>query len=154
MLFSEKYNSDWVKKRQKSFDYYTNAFLEFASKVDAKDSDNDIIMSLSKSITGFELLYWNDSHENEFMEKLSEIKSKLDAYSSSGALLEQEAKMTIVTSNGENKSIVFDRTDLGALSKTVKNKINATLNNYGLSVSYDEKVQVILSILEDLMEGK
>ena len=52
------------------------------------------------------------------------------------------------------KSVVFDRAGLSTLSQTVKNKINATFGNYGLAISYDEKVQILLSLLEDMMEGK
>ena len=54
----------------------------------------------------------------------------------------------------ETEAIVFDKAELGSLSQTVKNKINATFNNFGMAISYDDKVQIVLSILEDLMEGK
>ena len=63
-------------------------------------------------------------------------------------------RMTLVTSSGKEKSVVFDRSELGNLGRTVKNKINSTFGNYGLAISYDEKVQIVLSILEDLLEGK
>ena len=62
--------------------------------------------------------------------------------------------MTLLTANGEEKSVVFDRNELSNLSKTVKNKILSTFGNYGLSISYDDKVQIGLSVLEDLLEGK
>ena len=66
---------------------------------------------------------------------------------------ESETRMTLKTSDGQEKSVVFDRSDLSPLSQTIKNKINATFNNYGMSVTYDDKVQVLLSLIEDLMEG-
>ena len=100
------------------------------------------------------MLYWNDSHKNEFLKKVKEILSKLDSYQEAGALSETETKMVMVASSGEEKSIVFDRSELSGLGKTVKNKIQATFSNYGLSITNDDKVQVLLSLLEDLMEGK
>lgn len=153
-LITDKYKSDWEIKRKKSFDYYTNAFLDFASKTNSEDSDYDIVLNLSKVLTGFELLYWSDTHKNEFISKITEIKEKLNAYSGAETLSEQESKITLVTSKGIEKSIVFDQVELGLLSQTVKNKINATFNNYGLAISYEEKVQIVLSLLEDFMEGK
>lgn len=118
------------------------------------ESDFDLVLRLSKALTGFELIYWNDSHKDEFIGHLKEVKTKLDAYRSSDKLAEHETKMTLVTSNGQEKSVVFDRAGLSTLSQTVKNKINATFGNYGLAISYDEKVQILLSLLEDMMEGK
>lgn len=152
-LLSQKYRTEWVSKRQKSFDYCTNAFLEFTSTVDTSELDCNVIVSLSKCLTGFELMYWSDSHKAEFLDKLKDIQDKLEAYEVKSSLGETETKMTLKTSNGQEKSVVFDRSDLSSLSQTIKNKINATFNNYGMSVTYDDKVQVLLSLIEDLMEG-
>ena len=154
MLITRKYEANWAAKRQKSFDYYTNAFLEFSSGVQASERDYEVILRLAKIITGLELMYWNDTHKTEFMNCLSEIDVKLSAYSVAAGLSEHETRMTLVTSSGQEKSIVFDRNELSGLSKTVKNKINATFANYGLSISYDEKVQILLTLIEDMLEGK
>ena len=153
-MITKRYQESWESKRKKSFDYYTNAFLELVSKVTESDEDFKIILNISKVLAGFELVYWNDSHKNEFVARLNEIKTKLDSYEVSDSLVGKEAKMTLVTSSGIEKTLVFDKTELGALSQTVKNKINATFGNYGMAISYDDKVQIVLSILEDLMEGK
>jgi hypothetical protein len=152
-LLIHKYRTEWIVKRQKSFDYCTNAFLEFASTVNESELDCNIIVSLAKSLTGFELMYWSDAHKAEFLNKLSDIKEKLDAYEVRDSLGESETQMTLRTSDGHGKTVVFDRSKLSPLSQTIKNKINATFNNYGMSVTYDDKVQVLLSLIEDLMEG-
>ena len=153
-LIVGKYENVWESKRKKSFDYYTNAFLDFSSKITFEDKDYDIVLKLSKVLTGFELVYWNDSHKEEFVSRLLEIKNKLDSYGATDILTEQEAKISLITSQGMEKTVVFDKTELGVLSQTVKNKINATFSNYGMAITYDEKVQIVLSLLEDLMEGK
>lgn len=153
-LIVQKYSASWEAKRKKSFDYYTNAFLDFVSKTTSEESDYEIILALSKVLTGFELVYWNDSHKDEFVSHLEEIKNKLDSYGADDVLTEQEAKITLFTSKGVEKTVVFDKSELGTLSQTVKNKINATFSNFGMAITYDEKVQIVLSLLEDLMEGK
>ena len=153
-LIAEKYELSWKAKRTKSFDYYTNTFLELAARISSEETDYDVILKLSKALTGFELLYWNDSHKEEFIDKLSETISKLEAYQETTRLKEKEARITMVDSKGEEKSIVFDRNELSMLSQTVRNKIQSTFGNYGLAITYDEKIQILLSLLEDLMEGK
>lgn len=152
-LLGKKYKTEWIAKRQKSFDYCTNAFLEFASIIGENELDCNVIALLSKLLTGFELMYWSDSHKKEFLDKIQDIKGKLDAYEVKASLGETETRMTLKTSDGQEKSVVFDRSSLSPLSQTIKNKINATFNNYGMAVTYDDKVQVLLSLIEDLMEG-
>lgn len=147
------YESEWERKRNKSFDYYTNTLLELVSKIQGNESDYEIALRLSKALTGFELLYWNDSHILEFSEKLVTIKDKLESYKVKETLSEAETKMILQYASGEEKSFIFDHAELSSLSISIKNKINSTFNNYGLSVTYDDKVQILLSIIEDLMAG-
>ena len=151
---STAYKNDWGLKRQKSFDYYTNAFLEYVSGINAATSDEEIVAKLSKSLTGIELSYWGDSHADEFKKRLIEIKQKIDAYTVSDTLNEGEIKMTLTTASGKKREVIFDDGALSDLGITMKNKLNATLGNFGLSISYNDKVQILLSLLNDLMEGK
>ena len=123
------------------------------SKIQGNESDYEIALRLSKALTGFELLYWNDSHILEFSEKLVTIKDKLESYKVKETLSEAETKMILQYASGEEKSFIFDHAELSSLSISIKNKINSTFNNYGLSVTYDDKVQILLSIIEDLMAG-
>lgn len=150
----DNYEKSWQFKRSKSFDYYTNAFLDLAGKTEKEEDDFSVVLKFSKALTGFELLYWNDSHKGEFIERLQAIRNKLDAYQETAVLKDKESKITILSSNGEEKFVVFERNELNNLSKTVRNKIQATFGNYGLAISYDDKIQILLSLLEELMEGK
>lgn len=150
----QKYLDNWATKRQKAFDYYTNAFLDYVANMDLDSSDQDIISKLAKSLTGIELTYWSDKHIADFKSRLEEVITKLNHYVTSDELQGSETKMTLTTATGEKKTAVFDNTGLSDLSVTVKNKIISTFGNFGLSVSYDDKVQILLSLLNDLMEGK
>lgn len=150
----EVYENEWKAKRQRSFDYYTNAFLEFVGGIGKNISDDEIITKLSKSLTGIESSYWSDKHVDEFESRLVEIKKKIDEYVVSDTLSGSETRMTLTTASGAKKEIVFDNGALSNLGVTVKNKIHTTLGNFGLSISYDDKVQILLSLLNDLMEGK
>ena len=63
-------------------------------------------------------MYWSDSHKAEFLNKLKDIQDKLDAYEVKNSLGETETKMTLKTSDGQEKSVVFDRSNLSSLSQT------------------------------------
>lgn len=153
-LLTDLYQSDWKQKKQKSFDYYTNAVLELTSNLTGNETDAEVVAKLSKVLTGFELLYWNDKHKTDFLERLCDVKEKLDAYVVTGQLKAHETKMVLTIPDGTEKTIVFDTRDLSNLGKTLKNKINTTFGNFAMSVSYEEKVQILLSLMEDLIEGK
>ena len=45
----------WAAKRKKSFDYFTNTFLEFASNVQVSERDYDIMLRLARALTGLDL---------------------------------------------------------------------------------------------------
>lgn len=150
----QKYRAEWGEKRNKSFDYYTNSFLEFCSKSNEYEDDIDLLNTLSRIITGFETNYWNDDNQVEFEERLVDVNGKLNAYIASNDINAKETKVTIQTASETPKTMIFDNSELSQLSKTLKNKINADINNFGMAVTYEEKIQIILSLLEELMEGK
>ena len=153
-VLSRIYDNRWAEKKIRAFDYYTNAFLEYVSKLPTVCEDRQIVSDLAKSLTGIELTYWSDNHIDEFKTRIDDIVTKLESYQISDKLDESEIKLTLASAAGEDKTVVFSSGELSDLSKTVKNKINSTFGNFGLSITYDDKVQILLSLLGDLMEGK
>jgi len=154
LLLHELYESEWKEKRQKSHDFYTNNFLDIVSKIDASLSDELVIGILAKLLTGFEVDYWNDTHKDEFINRLNEIINKIYRYIPTREMNENEIKMILETASGREKAVVFEKSELSKISTTMKNKISSTINNFGQSISYEEKVQVLLTLLDDLLENK
>lgn len=152
VILRELYEEEWKKKKQKSFDFYTNSFLDIASKTDNTLRDKEIIQVLAKLLTGFEIDYWNDTHKEEFIVRLKEIKNKLDSYIPTKEISENEVKMVLKTSNGEEKAVLFEKSQLSQVSITMKNKLYSTINNFGQAVTYEEKVQVVLALLDELLD--
>ena len=151
-FLTNSYQSIWKEKRKKAFDYYTNAFLGIVESMTGTEDDNSIIAKLAKEITGLELAYWNDTTVKDFDSKIKEIKKALDDYDPNAD--ENETKIKIVTPSGQERTIAFEQSQLSALGQTMKNKIQASFQNFGLSISYEEKLQILLSILDETMGGK
>lgn len=141
----------WGDKQDKVFDYYTNAVLDIIRNLSGKEGRHEVIAALSKSITGFAINYWNDAHKAEFIEKLVIVNEKLEKEQSTQDLHENETKMVLSSSAGEEYSVVFDKTELSDLGKVMKNKIDSTLNNFSQGVVYEEKIQVLLTLLKELI---
>lgn len=153
-LLINEYEGEWKSKRQKSFDFLTNSFLDYVSKLKKSSKDVDVLNSLAVILTGFECEYWSDKHRDEFIAKLTQIKATLDKYELSDDLSDSEMQVSLITSDGVERKVRFDKKDLSPLGETMKNKIGQTLDNFGMAVPYDDKVQIVLSVLEELIEGK
>jgi len=153
MLLRNSYDEGWRTKQQRSFDFYTNAFLDYVQKIVTDKPDSQVIYDLAKLLTGFEPSYWADTHKEQFLERLEEIITKLNAF-----VLEdvQQVGGIRITYESAVKSqvMVFDEADMSTLGQTMKNKITSTLAYYGRAITYEQKIQVILSVLSELMEGK
>ncbi|MEA4821708.1 MAG: hypothetical protein VB122_05730 [Erysipelotrichales bacterium] len=147
------YECEWQKKRQKSFDFYTNNFLDMVSKIDESLNDEQIVGILAKLFTGFDIDYWNDTHKDEFINRLIEVRNKLDRYIPAKEMSHKEVKMTLESADGKEKIVVFEKSELSQISSTMKNKLSSTINNFGQSISYEEKVQVLLALMDDLLQN-
>ena len=149
----KKYASEWKEKRKKSFDFYTNAFLDVVAQIDNSTELVDFIKEITKRVAGLEYSFWGDSQVDEFMATIQNIVDTINNYNVAAERSEAETMVTIVNRNS-NKSVVFDNSEMGDMAITAKNKMAAVFDKFGLAISHDEKVQIVLSLLNDLMEGK
>ncbi len=148
---NDKYESDWSSKAHKVFDYHTNAFLEFVRNNNVKKEDSVVIQDLANVITGFGVNYWNDSKIEDFEEILRRILSQLDGYTVKDELSDDEVKIVIHSGGEELRTTQFDKQDLSSNGKIMFNKMKATINNFGESISQEEKMQVLAKLLEEIM---
>ncbi|MEG0693704.1 MAG: hypothetical protein RR444_11575, partial [Oscillospiraceae bacterium] len=154
LQINQLFQTRWKDKRKKSFDYYTNMWLDLSARIEPSTTDVEIVLETAKLMTGFEIDYWKDLHREEFNNRLTSIILRLDEYSKQDQLQGHETKMTLKSANGVEKEVVFDSGELTSMSQTMKNKVKNTLENFGQGISYEDKVQVLVAILGDLLEDK
>ena len=106
---------------------------------------------MANVITGFEIGYWNDSKLEDFEETLSRIINQIDEYEIKKDLDENEVK--IVSQNGgeERKTTLFDKHELSNNGLIMFNKMKSTIDNFGQSLSQEEKMQIVARLLEEIM---
>ena len=148
---SKLYKTEWNKKSQKAFDYTTNAVLDIAAHADAS-SEEQIVQSFSKAITGFEIQYWTDSKIDDFEEKLIESVNRLNDYNPNENLQEGEIKITIESADGKPLISQFSKGELSVSGRTMINKMRNTIDSFGESISYEEKLSIVAQILSDILK--
>ncbi len=149
--FSGKYERDWSSKAHKVFDYHTNAFLEYVKNIDLNKKDEEIIQDLANVITSFGVDYWNDSKIEDFEDTLKKAISQIDGYVVSDELADDEIKIVIQSGGEELRTTQFDKQELSGNGQIMFNKMKATINNFGQSISQEEKMQIIARLLEEIM---
>ncbi len=144
------YRTSWEDKSQKAFDYTTNGVLDLVSKA-GELSETQFICDLAKTTTGFELTYWADNKINDFEEILRDVVNKLSDYSPEEGLQQGEMKITIESADGNPIISQFSQEKLSSIGQTMFNKMKTTLNNFGGSISYEEKISIMAQLLEEII---
>ena len=145
------YESEWKEKRFKSFDYQTSMMLDYLANMNLSTSDEEIVQEIGRVVTGFEIEYWNDSKIEDFYETFSKMVKQLNDYQVQDSVGADEIKVTISTGNDEEKITQFNKGELSGNSQLMFNKIKSTIDNFGESLSYDEKMQVLAKIFSEIM---
>lgn len=145
------YEESWKEKRFKVFDYKTNLILDYLCDMNCEISDVDIVKELGKIITGFEIEYWNDSKIEDFYEEFSKSIEQLNNYVVQDTVGKDEVKITINSGNDKETVTQFNRTELSRTGQMMFNKIKTTIDNFGESIGYEEKLQVIAKLFSDIM---
>lgn len=145
------YQAEWKEKRFKSFDYQTSMMLDYLANMNLATGDEEIVQELGRVVTGFEIEYWNDSKIEDFYEAFSKMVAQLNNYQVQDNVGTDEIKVTIWTGNEEEKITQFNKGELSGTSQLMFNKIKSTIDNFGESLSYDEKMQVLAKIFSEIM---
>lgn len=144
------YHNDWERKSQKAFDYTTNNVLDLVSR-SFEMKEEQFVLELAKVTTGFELTYWADNKINDFEEILRESVNRLNEYDPSKGLQQGEMKVTIETPEGVPLVTQFSHDEHTATGKTMLNKMKSILNDFGESISYEEKIAILTEIMKDII---
>lgn len=146
------YEAEWKGKRFKSFDYQTSAMLDYLSSINIKMSDTEIVQELGRIVTGFEVEYWNDSKVEDFYNTFFKMVTQLNSYVIQNTVGSDEIKITINTGDNEEEKVTqFNKAELSGTSQIMFNKMKATIDNFGESITYEEKMQVLAKLFSEIM---
>lgn len=147
----EEYLPLWSLKKQRLLDYQaTTIFSVFESEFTAENEDYGWANKIATAATGFELEYWNDEKEDDLIAILNRIKKQFDDTPDDDKTNVNEVKL-IIEGAGNSKVAHFDDAELSAMSQIMFNKMKSTIDNFGQSLSLEEKMQVLAKLVSEMM---
>lgn len=146
----ENYKANWQQKAMKSFDYQTNAFLEYVQCINTSTNEDECVSELAKIVSGFELDYWSDSTVDEYEDSLALIIQKLNGYEVKKELGENELQIIVKSGNSEEVISRFDNVEMSVNGQLMFNKMKSTLDGLGKGISQEEKMVIMTKLLSEI----
>lgn len=143
---------DWyanLNGRTKSnvFDSDTNVLLSFVAQLNTFD-DQDVVSDLARRISTIPITEWSDDTVNSFVDSIRRCIDKI--YKFDTADTENEANDISVKLSFSQKS--YEKTLSGmqieGMAETLLNNIQAEFEDYGDSVTPQERIAVLLEVLK------
>ncbi len=145
-LLKELYDSVEKNVKKRILDVKTKMFVDYISDIQTHD-DNKVVDKIAKILTGFYVEDWQPSEKANFINELNNVKDSI--YRKEELSLGKK----IVLINGDKtieKNLTQDN-EISALGSTMKNNIEEILDEYGGSLSEQEKISVLLDIMKQYM---
>ena len=79
------------------------------------------------------------------------LKYQLENFEVKEGLEDNEVKIIIQAGNENLRSTQFDKQELSGNGQVMFNKMKSTLENFGQSLSQEEKMQIVARLLEEIM---
>ncbi len=144
---------DWVidNKLETSniiFDIKTRELIEYIKDLTTYD-EFDIIEKISKIITGFYIEDWQPNEIDDFKTELKQVINNIDRTNPN--ITDCYNKITLISGSEKIEKYLTNNSELSALGNTMKNNIEEIINEYGASLTEQEKVSVLIDIMKKYM---
>jgi energy-coupling factor transporter ATP-binding protein EcfA2 len=138
------FNSVDLNVKNYIFDLKTNLFMKYI-----QSPEEDYIKGLIKTLTGFDLEYLNDDIYLTLINDLKEIKNKI---SNANIKKNNDFIRIDVSIDSKKKAVSLKEVQLSAMGKLLKKKIINDIENFNYAVDYDEKIFILISVLQNIIE--
>ena len=92
----------------------------------------------------------NDEKETELANWLLRIRKQFDEASEVVETSENEIRL-VIEGNGGQKVAQIENGELSSMSQTMFNKMKTTIDNFGMALSPEEKMQVLAKLLSEIL---
>ena len=130
------------------FDIKTRELIEYVKDLTTHD-ENDIIEKISKIITGFYIEDWQPNEMDNFKNELALIIKNINDTDQNS--FDSSNKITLISGNEKIEKYLSSDDELSALGNTMKNNIEEIINEYGDSLTEQEKISVLIDIMKKYM---
>ena len=127
------------------YDVSTTNFIDYIKNLTSHD-ENAVIEKLAKIITGYYIEDWQPSDYNNYKNGLINIIKNIKSTNT-------------VTKDKTNRILLYDGTEklekyvasddeISAIGNTMKNNIEEIMNEYGDSLTQQEKISILVNIIK------
>ena len=159
-LFNKNYKGslnsllkDWLVDNKldssnRIYDIKTRELIEYVKDLTTHD-ERDIIEKISKIVTGFYIEDWQPNEMINFSSELEQIINNIANTDSTST--NYSNKITLISGNEKIEKVLSSDEELSALGNTMKNNLEEIINEYGDSLTEQEKISVLIDIMKKYM---
>lgn len=159
-LFNKNYKGslnsllkDWLVDNKldssnRIYDIKTRELIEYVKDLTTHD-ERDIIEKISKIVTGFYIEDWQPNEMINFSSELEQIINNIANTDSTST--NYSNKITLISGNEKIEKVLTSDEELSALGNTMKNNLEEIINEYGDSLTEQEKISVLIDIMKKYM---
>lgn len=144
-LLKELYEKNNLNESLTIYDVSTTNFIDYIKNLTSHD-ENAVIEKLAKIITGYYIEDWQPSDYNNYKNGLINIIKNIKSTNT-------------VTKDKTNRILLYDGTEklekyvasddeISAIGNTMKNNIEEIMNEYGDSLTQQEKISILVNIIK------
>lgn len=148
LMLKEWYKENELESSPIIFDIKTKEFIEYISLLSTHD-EIDIIEKISKIVTGYYIEDWQPSGLNTFEDELLKILNNVKNIDKNQ--INESNKITLVSGDEKIEKYLSSNTEISAIGSTMKSNIEELIEEYGESLSEEEKITVLLDIIKRYM---
>lgn len=131
----------WIEKNEIKSKILENKEKEFIKVFDVKNyNDVNLVNSISKVVLGTRITDWNKDKKEELLTQLKLIKE--------GSV--KRAKVSVNVSDNLN-TVEYQNVEISKIGKLLKNNVEDIFDEFGDSVSNEEKISILSSLIKELL---
>ena len=131
----------WIEKNEIKSKILENKEKEFIKIFDVKNyNDVNLVNSISKVVLGTRITDWNKDKKEELLAQLKLIKE--------GSV--KRAKVSVNVSDNLN-TVEYQNVEISKIGKLLKNNVEDIFDEFGDSVSNEEKISILNSLIKELL---
>ena len=150
-IIKDWYESLSDQTRQFLFTGNENKILELMANI--TNDESSFIQRLAKAATSLRIDDWNSDTVDEFLRDIKEFKKTVEDFNTRKEAIEAESasyEIIFTGANGEKNPKRFNKIEYSSRAKLLLNEMASNLDEYGQSITEQEKRQVLIELIEKL----
>lgn len=146
-MFKEWYDENKLDKSNLIYDSNSKEFISYIKNISTHD-EKDVVEKIAKIITGY---YIEDWQPIEYQNYISGLNNIVNAVKNPFQNASDTSRITLIDGNEKFEKYITSSEDISAIGNTLKNNIEEVINEYGESLTEQEKVSILLNIVKKYM---